>query len=64
MYNNDKRIFIALRTTTYESNNHPYTSNTLKIRCILVRAFEHASHVHVAAEAAMLPSDAAEAPIT
>lgn len=48
-----KKISFLLLTTTYESSNQPYTSNTLKIRRIFARVFEHTSHTHVITGAAI-----------
>lgn len=52
-----KRNFIKLHTTTYESNNQPYTSSTLKILSSVTRAFAQVLHVHVTMGAAMLRRD-------
>jgi len=49
-----KRIFIKLHTTTYESNNQPYVSSTLKILSSVTRAFEQVLHVHVTTGAAII----------
>lgn len=49
-----KRIFIELRTTTYESNNQPYVSKMWKIFSSVTRAFEQVLHVHVTTGAAIV----------
>ena len=51
-----KGIIIELRTTTYESNNQPYVSNTLKILSSVTRAFKQVLHVHVTTGAAIVVS--------
>lgn len=47
-------IFIGLRTTTYESNNQPCMSSTLKILSIVTRALAQVLHVHVTMGAAIV----------
>jgi len=49
-----KDVFIELRTTTYESNNQPYVSSTMKILSSVTRAFEQVLHVHVTTGAAIV----------